>query len=124
MRVTITEEVSNFSSLCYSDRAYWDSGPGQEVLLRGLLAAGCPSYTSRDPWSAEGVQVTEVAVAALLLLLGSISVFNPSLSGELPALVVGWLWFRTPGSSRGLNLGSNAELWVGYEWSMGWWCRV
>lgn len=42
MRVTITEEVSNFSSLCYSDRAYWESGPGQEVLLRGLLAAGCP----------------------------------------------------------------------------------
>lgn len=81
------------------------------------------SYTSRDPWSAEGVQETEVAVTALLLL-GSISVFNPSLSGELPVLVVGWLWFRTPGSSRGLNLGSNAELGVGYEWSMGWWCRV
>lgn len=81
------------------------------------------SYTSNDPWRAEGVQVTEVAMTGLLLL-GSISVFTPSLCGELPALAVGWLWFLTPGSSRGLNLGSNAALWVGYEWSIGWWCRV
>lgn len=41
MGVTITEEAPNFTSPGYSDRAYQDSGPGQEVLLRGLLAAGC-----------------------------------------------------------------------------------
>lgn len=74
------------------------------------------SYTSNDPGTAEGVHVTEVAV---LLLLGSISVFTPSLCGDLPVLAFGWFWFLTPGSNSGLNLGSNAGLWVGYEWSIG-----
>lgn len=68
------------------------------------------SYTSNDPWTAEGVHVTEVAV---LLLLGSISVFTPSLCGDLPVLAAGWFWFLTLGSNSGLNLGSNAGLWVG-----------
>lgn len=77
---------------------------------------------SNGPWSAGGVQVTQVAVRALVPL-GSISVFTPSLCGGLPALADAWFWFLTLGSSRGLNLGSSAGLWVGYEWSMGWWCR-
>ena len=53
--------------------------------------------------------MTEVAVRGLLLL-GTTSVFTPSLCGELPELAVGWFWFLTLGNSRGLNLGSNAGL--------------
>ncbi|KAK2839638.1 hypothetical protein Q5P01_013378 [Channa striata] len=30
-----------FTSLGYSDRPHWVSGPGQEVLLSGSLATGC-----------------------------------------------------------------------------------
>lgn len=44
---------------------------------------------SNDPWSAGGVQVTEVAERGLLPL-GSISVFTPSLCGGLPALADAW----------------------------------
>lgn len=38
------------------------------------------SYTSKGPWRAEGVQAAGVAV--IELLLGSASVFTPSLCGE------------------------------------------
>lgn len=52
----------------------------------GDYATSVPeSYTSNDPWSAEGVQVTGVAVRGLLPL-GSISVFTPTLCVGLPVL--------------------------------------
>lgn len=59
-----------------------------------------------------------------LWLLGSISVFIPTLCVGLLVLAEAWFWFLTLGSSRGLNLGSRAGPGVGYEWSMGWWWRV
>lgn len=78
------------------------------------------SYTSTEPWRDDGLQATEAAAT----LLASASDFPPSLSGELPALALCWLWFLTAGSSRGLNLWSKAAApWAGYEWSMGWWWR-
>jgi len=88
------------------------------MLVKAAFPSQLPeSYTSKDPWRAEGVQATEADVIGVLLL-GSISVFAPSLCGELPVLVVGWLWLLTPGRSRALNLGSSAGLWAGYVWSI------
>ncbi|KAK2906211.1 hypothetical protein Q8A73_010154 [Channa argus] len=63
MGATITEEAPSLTSLGYSDRPHWVSGPGQELLLSGSLATGClVRLVDKDPDNADIAVVEQPTV--------------------------------------------------------------